>query len=480
MTASVLQPGAMIDGYTLTELVHRGGMAHLWRVQGPDAGFPLIMKIPRLGHGDDRAAIVGFEVEQMILPRLAGPHVPRYAGAGDFTERPYLLMEFIYGPTLRSALAHTPLPAAEVARCGARVADALHALHRQDVVHLDVKPSSVLFRPDGTAVLIDFGLAHHHRLPDLLAEEFRLPLGTGPYLSPEQLHCVRDDPRSDVYALGVTLYHLATGVRPFGNPTSIAGLRRRLWRDPVPPRVLVPELPAWLQEIILRCLEVDPDRRYPTAAQVAFDLRHPDQVPLGARAERLRRDGPWTVLRRRLQAIGDDGATRTRRLPDQLAAGRLVMVAVDATPGREALAEGLRRLVRDVLTLEADARLACVTVLKSSRLAMDADVDEQGRNLHVQALVELKHWARPLGLAADRITYHVLQAPDVAHALLHYAEANHVDHIVIGARGSSMLRRYLGSVSAHVVAEARCTVTVFRTQASGDDGEEAADTPGFP
>uniref|UniRef100_UPI003F684081 protein kinase domain-containing protein n=3 Tax=Pseudomonadota TaxID=1224 RepID=UPI003F684081 len=76
-------------------------------------------------------------------------------------------------------------------------------------------------------------------------------MGTGPYMSPEQVQFVRNDPRSDLFALGVMLYHLATGERPFGQPSSVRGLRRRLYVDPVPPRAIRPELPPWLQEIIL-------------------------------------------------------------------------------------------------------------------------------------------------------------------------------------------------------------------------------------
>src|SRR5262249_61390929 len=100
------------------------------------------------------------------------------------------------------------------------------------------------------------------RSPDLMAEEFHLPMGTGPYISPEQVRHIRSDSRSDIFSLGVVLYYLATGERPFGNPTGVHGLRRRLYRDPVPPRAIAPACPPWLQEIILHCLEVDPRARY--------------------------------------------------------------------------------------------------------------------------------------------------------------------------------------------------------------------------
>ena len=115
-----------------------------------------------------------------------------------------------------------------------------------------------MFRPSGEAVLIDFGLSHHNQLPDLLQEEFRVPYGTAPYMAPERLLGVRDDPRSDLFSLGVLLYFFTTGVRPFGESETLRGMRRRLWRDPYPPRQLKADYPPWLQEIVLRCLEIDP------------------------------------------------------------------------------------------------------------------------------------------------------------------------------------------------------------------------------
>ena len=93
-------------------------------------------------------------------------------------------------------------------------------------------------------------------------------------MSPEQLRFVRNDPRSDLLALGVLLYHLTTGVRPFGAPDSVHGLRRRLYTDPQPPRRLRPDCTPW-QEVVLQCLEVDPERRWQSAAQLALALQHP-------------------------------------------------------------------------------------------------------------------------------------------------------------------------------------------------------------
>lgn len=465
MDARALAPGMEVDGFRLDQPLAPGGMAHFWRVTRPDIAIPMVMKIPLLRRGEDPITIVGFEVEQMILPRLSGPHVPRFIAAGDF-ERPYIVMEFIEGTSVKSLLERTPLPAAEVASIGAKVASALHELHRQHVIHLDLKPSNVILRESGEAALIDFGLSHHDQLPDLVAEEIGGPVGTGPYVAPEQLLGDRGDPRSDLFALGVILYFLATGERPFGEPQRAREWRRRLWRDPFPPRRWVRDLPPWLQEIILRCLEVDPEARHATAAQLAFDLQHPDRVAITRRGERTDRDGLATVALRWLRTKRAALPPQRRKLAGVLAGAPIILVAVDLSKEMEPLNAALAEAVRRTLATEPGARLACVNVLKTSRIAIDTLEDAQGRNLHLRRLIELKHWARQLPVAAERITYHVFESPDPAATILEYARGNHVDHILIGARGSSPLRRYLGSVSSEVVAQATCTVTVVRAGAT--------------
>lgn len=467
MIQNRLEAGMVIDDFRLEEKLHKGGMATLWRVVriNGDADAqqePLLMKIPILADHNDPAAIVGFEVEQMIMPKLKGIHVPHYVAAGDFTGHPYIVMGLIGGKSLRARFDEAPLPIEEVVEIGIKVAYALHDLHRQNVIHLDIKPSNIMFRDSGEAILIDYGLSRHDKLPDLLAEEFRLPMGTGPYISPEQVLHIRNDPRSDLFALGVLMYHLATGERPLGNPTSVSGLRRRLYRDATPPRALNDNIPLWLQEIILRCLEVNPAARHDTAAQLAFDLQNPEQVQLTERAHKRARDGFGTVTKRWFRSMGMEPMPQ-QSASQQLSRAPIIMVAIDLSYGSEALSEALRVAARRVLQTEPGARLACVTVQKTNRIGMDEFIDKEGRNIHVKHLVGLKHWARPLGIPADKITYHTLEAPDAAAAIIDYAKVNDVDHIVIGSRGSSAFRRYLGSVSSQVVAQADCTVTVVKS-----------------
>ena len=460
MVKPTLEPGTVIDGFRLEELIHRGGMAELWRVTRAVGDPPMLMKVPLIKEGSDPATIVGFEMEQMIMPRLSGPHVPKFIAAGDFAVQPHIVMERIAGTSLLPRLKELPLPYAEVAALGVKIATALDALHRQHVVHLDIKPSNIVLRPTGEAVLLDYGLSHHAQLPDLMQEEFRVPFGTAPYMSPEQLKGDRTDPRSDQFALGVLLYFFSTGVRPFGEGETLRAMRRRLWRDPEPPRKLRADYPPWLQEIVLRCLEVEPSWRYPTAAQLAFALGHPDQVKLTQRSERMSRDSFRVVMRRRFNTDLKQ-ASRKADVTAQLASAPIVAAAVDISADAS-LNEALRVTTRRILATLPAARLACLNVNRVHRLALDTTLDQSGHSKQIDRLVALRAWAEPLKLDGARLTVHVLEAVDPADAILDFARSNTIDHLLIGARDPSFTRSLLGSVSAKVAAEAGCSVTIVR------------------
>jgi eukaryotic-like serine/threonine-protein kinase len=447
--------------YRLIGPFRAGGMAELFQVESP-AGEPCLLKRPRLEFGSHPACFAGFETEQMVLGQLAGPHVPHCLAQGQDDQGPWLVIERIPGDSLEERAAAAPLPSAEVARLGILLADALHALHRQNVVHHDLTPDHVMLRPEGGVVLIDFGLASHGDLPDLAAAESQGPLGTPAIIAPEQVLGVRNDPRSDIYAAGAMLYRLATGRYPFGQAASTWGIHRRRWFDPMPPCTLNPEVPAWLQEVILRCLAVRPERRYATAAQLADDLGHPEQVVIGERGKRHWVGRLQLALQRGWAEHRLDPAqpVRPRR---QLARAPHVLVAIDTDAHDEALAKALRIALRRLIALDPHWRVTCIGVLEPSVITEQEEGVELSRAFHTAQLVALHHWARPLALPPGRIRFHVLTGSDAASCIVEEARRGHADHIVMGARGSSALRRFLGSVSARVVAEAPCSVTVVRT-----------------
>lgn len=463
------EPGLEIDGFTLGDKVHTGGFATIWSVTHPTITGPLVMKVPTIHDGYDGPTIVGFEVEQMIMPRLTGPHVPRVHGIGDFNRLPYIVTERIPGHSLLTPFKSAPLALAAVVDLGRRLATAVHALHLQQVAHLDLKPDNILERPSGEAVLIDFGLSRHDHLPDLLAEEFTIPMGTYPYIAPEQVLRQREDPRSDLFALGAILYEAATGRLPFGSPDRQTQLRRRFWRDPEPPAALNPAVPDWLQEVILRALEVDPARRYQSAAQMGYDLAHPATVQVTARGRKRARDPLGTVVPRWWRMRRLDRFDPPESLAAQIARAPILLVALDLSPEGEALHDPLMLWVRRMLSLQPDARIAVVNVIRLAVLGIDLNPDAGSDSLRVARLVRLRAWGEALALDAAQLTCSVLESADPAAAIIDHAQAIRADHVLMGARGSSPTRRYLGSVSAKVVAEARCSVTVIRQ----GPGEEA-------
>src|SRR5256714_282291 len=182
------EPGTEIDGFRLGERMHVGSMASIYRLEGPRGPLPLIMNIPRLGAGEGSANVVSFEQCRMVLGALSqSPHHPALIAYGDVETTPYLVMEYIEGTRLDSWIERAPLAPQETARLGHALALALHEVHRQDVIHLDLKATNVLFRASGEAALIDFGLSCHRHLPDLLAAEFHSPVGNWVYMAPEQI-----------------------------------------------------------------------------------------------------------------------------------------------------------------------------------------------------------------------------------------------------------------------------------------------------
>jgi len=456
-----LQPGHRVDGFVIDARIHAGGMANIYSVRcaNPAAqrDVPLIMKVPHLGAGAEN--LVGFEVEKQILSALHGPHVPRFVAAGDAVTQPYLVMEHVEGSTLQQWLdASPPRDPAAIARLGACIAEAVSALHRQQACHLDLKPANVILRGDGTAVLIDFGLSHHARFPDLMAEEGRVA-GSHIWIAPEQIAGVRGDPRSDIFAIGVMLYEMCTGELPFGDPRTPSGLRQRLWKQPVPPRQLDAGIPDWLQEIVLRCLEAHADDRYASADRLAFDLRHPEQVKIGARGSAVRGAGFW----RQLQRWRAERRTPYRPSPVphvEIAPLPIVMVAIPHDDVRETTLEALRQAVTRGLGNRPGARLSCVTVIPP------AGFNEAGQSEvvpHQRMLAYLREWAGKLVLGDHLATYHVLESDDVAGALLSYAEGNEVNLIIMGAATHGLqLQRFIATVPIRVAMHAPCTVMLVK------------------
>jgi hypothetical protein len=259
-------------------------------------------------------------------------------------------------------------------------------------------------------------------------------------MAPERLLGVRDDPRSDLFHWACCCISSPPACGRSARAKRCAACAPAVARSH-PPRKLKADYPPWLQEIVLRCLEIEPVWRHPTASQLAFELAHPEQVKLTARSERLRRDPLSTVWRRRFNRGLTTLPKPKSDVAAQLASGPIVAVAIDTEEGSGALNECLRRTAAQLLSTLPSARLACLNVLRLGRVTIDRTLDEQGNNAP-DRLVALRHWAQPLQLDESRLTVHVLEAIDPRRPFWN-SGVNQVDHIVIGARQNSCCARCL-------------------------------------
>ena len=463
-----LENGYQLDGFVVDECMHAGGMAEIYRVHCADPArqpdFPLILKLPFMAAGDGAENLRGFEVEKQILAALRGPHAPRFFAAGDVTTRPYLVIEFIEGETLQERIDRgSARDAAAIARIGAQLADAVHWLHEQDVCHLDLKPANVMLAARGGIVLLDFGLSWQAGKPDLLAEDLRTTIGSYGWIAPEQIVGVRGDPRSDVFAIGVILYELCTGELPFGNPQTKGGLRQRLWMLPKPPRQWNAQTPDWLQEVILTCLSAHADERYASAALLAYDLGHADQIRVTERGRAIAGLGFWRQLGRWFAA--SESGYQPSRPPDRnIAQVPIVMVAVPHDDVAESALVALRQAVERGLGNRPGARLSCITVVSPGQ---DDGEGQSGPRLHQKMMAYLRDWAARVHLGDHPATFHVLESDDVAEALLAYARNNHVNLIVMGAATHGLqLQRLVATVPIRVAMRAPCTVMLVKSPES--------------
>ncbi|HVB40707.1 MAG TPA: serine/threonine-protein kinase [Terriglobales bacterium] len=299
-----LQEGDQLDRYRIEALVARSGMASIYRATDTRDGRAVAIKIPHPQMESDPVFFDRFQREEEIGEKLDHPGVMKvYPNPGR--SRVYMVMEWVEGRLLRSLLqGRARLPAEQAIPLVIAIADALDYIHRNGVVHRDLKPENIMIPADaaGSMVkLIDFGVAGKLGARRLTFGKLSQVVGTPDYIAPEQVRGKRGDGRSDIYALGIILYEMLTGTTPFTGSNPFAIMNDRLVNHPTPPREHHPGISLALQEVIYRALEREPQNRYSTAAEMAWDLEHLDQVQPAARAELSewrRRKTPW--LRRLL------------------------------------------------------------------------------------------------------------------------------------------------------------------------------------
>jgi len=280
-----LQSGAQLDHYRIEGVVARSGMASIFRATDLEGGRQVAIKVPHPEMEADPVLFDRFKREGEIGQKMDHPGVMKVLEISEGGQL-YMVMEWVEGRLLRQVLhEQRKLPIERAIRITIAVCDALDYIHRNGVVHRDLKPENIMIDREDHIKLIDFGIAGQEGARRLTFAKLSQIMGTPDYISPEQVKGKRGDGRSDIYALGVMLYEMVTGKTPFTGPNGFAIMNDRLLNNPVPPRELNPEVSPELQEVIYRAMEREPQNRYSTANEFAWDLEHLDQVGVADRTE---------------------------------------------------------------------------------------------------------------------------------------------------------------------------------------------------
>ena len=268
--------GGSIGRYEVLRSIGRGGMGEVFRCKDPVLGRAVAIKVLQPGPGEPALAAemqARFRREAAAAGALSHPSIAAVHdfGVDEKLSCTYIVLELVDGRGLDAVLADRGrLPVGEAVAIGFQLADALGFAHDRGVVHRDIKPSNVLVQDDGLAKLVDFGLAAVEGWEVTSAGRV---FGSPSYMAPERIRGSPGGPASDQFSLGVVLYEVLAGANPFAAPTPEARLMRILNEDPKPVDDVVPDVPPALSAVLRRMMDKAESRRYPTAQEVASDLR---------------------------------------------------------------------------------------------------------------------------------------------------------------------------------------------------------------
>jgi hypothetical protein len=267
-------PLPQFPGYEVEAVLGRGGMGVVFRARHLRLNRLVALKMALAGSYATPHERERFRREAEAVAALRHPNVVQVYDVGDADGRPYFTMELMEGGSLARKMAGAPQPPRQTAALLATLAEAMHAAHQAGIVHRDLKPANILFTPDGTPKVADFGLARRLEVGPGLTQS-GVPLGTPSYMAPEQARGQSRavGPAVDVYALGAILYECLTGRPPFRAAAALDTLLQVTTEEPAPPRQLNPQAPRDLETIALKCLQKQTHKRYASAAELADDLR---------------------------------------------------------------------------------------------------------------------------------------------------------------------------------------------------------------
>jgi serine/threonine-protein kinase len=396
--------GQTLGHYRVLQKLGEGGMGVVYRAHDEQLDREVAIKVLPASGFHDAQARARLLREARSAAALNHPNICTVYEVGEAEGQAYIAMELVPGQPLSAKLAGGSLPPAEVLRYGLQLADALTHAHDHSLIHRDLKSANVMITAEGRAKILDFGLAKRAAGEELAEATTQSELsltrpgtvvGTLAYMAPEQLRGQPADVRSDVWALGVVLYEMAAGARPFQGKTGV-DLSSAILKEP--PAPLPTEIRPGLKAVVERCLEKEPDHRYQRAAElraalealqtgaVAFGPAWPYSrkkvlLPLGASLLAL-----LVVL---LALVGLNVGGLRQRLLTPAAASKIMLAVkpfdnLSGDPEQEALSDGLTEDVSNQLARLQPERLAVIARASAMRYKKtDKPIDQIGRELHV-------------------------------------------------------------------------------------------------
>lgn len=280
--------GNTLGHYRIVAKIGAGGMGDVYLARDEHLEREVAVKVLPPGTLADDIARRRFHKEALALSKLNHPNIATIYDFDTQAEVDFLSMEYIDGSPLTTKIAASPLQEKEILHLAAQIAEGLKAAHQKGIVHRDLKPSNLMVTLEGRLKILDFGLARDVR-PTEETASLTEPLGavgTLPYMAPEQLTGEKIDARTDIFALGIVLYEMVCGRTPYPNSQWSLLVADILHFTPPPPRAVNPQLSIGLENIILKCIEKNPDRRYQSVGELLVDLERlispgTDAVPSG-------------------------------------------------------------------------------------------------------------------------------------------------------------------------------------------------------
>ena len=264
--------GKKLDGrYEITELIGVGGMADVYKAQDVMENRPVAVKILKPEFSGDEEFLRRFRNESKAIAVLSHPNIVKIYDVGFTDEIQFIVMEYIDGITLKEFIEQQGvLKWKDALHFITQILRALQHAHDKGIVHRDIKPQNIMLFTDGSIKVMDFGIARFSRIDGKTLSD--KAIGSVHYISPEQAQGEMTDERSDIYSVGVMLYEMLTGRKPFDGDTAVNVALKHMQETAVPPREIMPAIPEALEEIVIHAMEKQPAQRYQSAAEMIRDI----------------------------------------------------------------------------------------------------------------------------------------------------------------------------------------------------------------